>query len=206
MWITLIHDSSVFNITAKFYSCPGIFFFNVRLSRIISWGGWRLQDETIIGTRVWVNRKLGCKQQHFRRYTMPGAAWFHKTITPGWWRVIWHIFKNKWDKIFQLQTNLTSFYPEPSICLNCSATNYPSSRERPQRVTKRCLLTEINCWSDSRIESSWRRKSQVIRNRWDTDVLFFVFRGAFCAVFTRTFCGSCFLKICACLLHNTWCN
>lgn len=136
---------------------------------------------------------------------MPGAAWFHKTITPGWWSVIWHIFKNKWDKIFQLQTNLTSFYPEPSICLNCSATNYPSSRELPRRIAKQCLLEEINCWSDSHMESSWRKKSKLIHSRWDTDVLFFVFRGAFCAVFTRNF-GSCFLKICVCLLHNTWCN
>lgn len=133
---------------------------------------------------------------------MPGAAWFHKTITPGWWSVIWHIFKNKWDKIFQLQTNLTSFYPEPSVCLNCSATNYPRSRELPRRITKWCLLREINCWSDSRIKSSWRKRSELIHSRWDTDVLFFVFRRAFCAVFTRIFFGSCFLRICVCLLHN----
>lgn len=125
---------------------------------------------------------------------MPGAAWFHKTITPGWWSVIWHIFKKKWDKIFQLQTNLTSFYPEPSICLNCSAANYPSSRELPQRITKRCLLREINCWSDAHIESSWRKKSKLIHSRWDTDVLFFVFRGAFCAVFTRIFLEAAFWR------------
>lgn len=138
----------------------------------------------------------------------PGAAWFHKTITPGWWSVIWHIFKNKWDKIFQLQTNLTSFYPEPSICLNCSATNYPGSRELPQRITKRCLLREINCWSDSHIESSWRgekKKSKLIHSRWDTDVLFFVFRGAFCAVFARIFLEAAFWRF-VCLLHSTWCS
>lgn len=138
---------------------------------------------------------------------MPGAAWFHKTITSGWWSVIWHIFKNKWDKIFQLQTNLTSFYPEPSICLNCSATNYPRSRELPQRITKRCLLREIKCWSDSHSESTWRKKKKkkkLIHSRWDTDVLFFVFRGAFCTVFTRIFLEAAFWRfVCAfCTTHG----
>lgn len=134
---------------------------------------------------------------------MPGAAWFHKTITPGWWSAIWHIFKNKWDKIFQLQTNLTSFYPEPSVCLNCSATNYPRSRELPRRITKWRLLREINCWSDSHIKSSWRKRSKLIHSRWDTDVLFFVFRGAFCAVFTRIFLEAAFWGfVCAfCTAH-----
>lgn len=129
----------------------------------------------------------------------PGAAWFHKTITPGWWSVIWHIFKNKWDKIFQLQTNLTSFYPEPSICLNCSATNYPGSRELPQRITKRCLLREINCWSDSHLESSWRGKkkkkqtnSQQMRH-WC--LVLCLQRSLLCCV-CQDFFGSCFLKIC----------
>lgn len=140
---------------------------------------------------------------------MPGAAWFHKTITSGWWSVIWHIFKNKWDKIFQLQTNLTSFYPEPSICLNCSATNYPRSRELPQRITKRCLLREIKCWSDSHSESTWRKKkkkkktnSQQMRH-W---CLVLCLQRSLLYCVHQDFFGSCFLKICVCLLHNTWCN
>lgn len=71
-WITLIHDSSVFDVMAKLYSCPGKLFIYFKCT--IIWDN-RLREvkvtpqaEAFTGTRVWVKRKLDRKRQRGRFY------------------------------------------------------------------------------------------------------------------------------------------